>query len=255
MLFARFTSLGFGMTVRAHGLSYKGRVRRRNEDAIRVNESRGIYIISDGMGGQKAGHVASNVAVDEAIHALQALPEDHAFDLSDLEIALRNANDAVLDLSTNFDELEGMGCTMVILSVRESEAKYCHCGDSRAYLLRNGQLNQITVDHTLAERKMRLGVLSEQEAKHSPDQHVLVQALGVESDEIKPDVGVVMLEPGDMLLLCSDGLSGFVDESEIVSVLAAYRSDLGTAVRVLIQSAERARSTDNITVLLVEYAE
>ena len=243
------------MSVRAYAVSFKGHVRQRNEDAIRIDEDRGIYVLSDGMGGKKAGHVASNLATDEAIQTLQSIPIEQEIGVSDLEDALRKANHAVLDMSTNIDELSGMGCTMVVLAVHENEAKYVHCGDSRAYLYRAGALTQITKDHTLAQHKLDRGEMDEDEAQSSPDQHILMQALGLAEDEIDPDFGTLVLKNEDMVLLCSDGLSGYVNEEEIGSVLEAYRSNLKTAVRVLIESAERARSTDNISALLVEYTQ
>lgn len=243
------------MSIHAYGVSFKGNVRQRNEDAFRIDEDRGIYIISDGMGGKKAGHVASNLATDEAIQSLQSIPVGQGIGISDLEEALRKANHAVLDMSTNIDELSGMGCTMIVLALHGNEVKYCHCGDSRAYLYRQGALKQITKDHTLAQHRLDKGEIDEAEAEHSPDQHVLMQALGLAQAEIDPDFGTFLLENADMVLLCSDGLSGYVDEEEIVSVLDSYRFNLNRAARVLIESAERARSTDNITVLLVEYTQ
>ena len=214
-----------------------GRRRRRNEDAYVCEPP--LFAIADGMGGAQAGEVASGLAA--------AVLEETPPDLADgdgeerIEALIREANRRVFQRSNEDAATSGMGTTMTVALVDPSTATiaFGHVGDSRAYRVRGGDLEQLTDDHSLVGELMRSGKLSPEEAESHPQRSVITRALGTEPD-IDVDTFTVEAEPDDLFLLCSDGLTDMVSDREILSVLEAS-DDLERAARALIQAANAGR--------------
>lgn len=225
-----------------------GKVRSVNQDL--VLESPTLFAVADGMGGHVGGEVASKVALD----ALGA-SFSHQPSITGLEQAVRDANSVVWGQGQANSELHGMGTTMTAAAlVTGSDGRdviaLANVGDSRAYVFSNSTLTQVTVDHSLAEEKVRLGELSEAEAAVHPHRHILTRALGVAS-EVDVDLWQLHLHSGDRLLMCSDGLTNEVDATRIAEVLAAT-SDPTEAAGELVAAANENGGNDNITVLIVD---
>lgn len=222
-----------------------GRRRRRNEDAFLCEPP--LFAVADGMGGAQAGEVASRLAAE-------SLREQELGDLSALEQAvelIREANRRVYTYSSENASARGMGTTMTVALVEGSIVTIGHVGDSRAYLLRDDQLTQLTQDHSLVAELVRSGRLSPKEAESHPRRSVITRALGTDSD-VEVDVFSLRGQDGDLFLLCSDGLTSMVSDEEIASLLVVARGDLGDAGKKLIAAANLAGGEDNITVVLFE---
>jgi protein phosphatase len=226
--------------------THKGMVRDQNEDSIFPTASgesndEVLVVVADGMGGHVAGEVASRIAVNAAAS-------------NDLGVADRVAagNRAIREEVARDPALEGMGTTMTLLQIDGQSATIGHVGDSRAYLLRDGQLRQVTEDHTVAAEYVAQGQLSAKEAASHPQRHMLVRTLGltrfVNVDEVEIDI-----EPGDRILLCSDGLTEMVDDDRISKTLSAGTPD--EVVWELVEMANNAGGVDNTTVAVVEALE
>ena len=191
-----------------------GRVREKNEDSYLVEEP--LFAVADGMGGHKGGDVASQLA-------LETIEGEPAADLAQ---RLRDANAAVFERSQSDRSVTGMGTTVTAVVVKGTSALFAHVGDSRAYLLRAGDLRQLTDDHTLVARMVKTGEITEAEAEVHPHRSVLTRALGTEPDVIVDEFDVALTD-GDRLLLCSDGLTGMVTEEQIVAILSAAPEPAG----------------------------
>ena len=218
-----------------------GRVRERNEDSILVQPP--LYVVADGMGGHRGGQVASQAAVE----TMEELAGDRKGSLAD---HVRRANRAVWDRSVEDQQLSGMGTTLTAARVDGASATIAHVGDSRAYLLREGLLRQLTTDHTLVERMIRSGEITEAEADVHPHKNVLTRALGTD-EQVEVDEDAVELIDGDRLLLCSDGLTGMVTEDQIQAILETTESPQQAADR-LVKAANRAGGIDNISVVVID---
>ena len=221
-------------------LSDTGRVRHHNED--RALASDGILVVADGMGGAKAGEVAAQMAVD-AVGALSA-----PFSTDDVREAVGEANRAIRRMASDEPDKSGMGTTLTAAMMREDHLDVVHVGDSRAYLWRDGALTQITEDHSVVAELVRRGSITAEEAESHPHRNVITRALGADA-EVEADTVSAQVRDGDVVLLCSDGLSSYVPESAIAGVLAEATS-LGAAARELVNTANRAGGTDNVTVVL-----
>ncbi|WP_447977140.1 Stp1/IreP family PP2C-type Ser/Thr phosphatase [Candidatus Nitrospira bockiana] len=241
------------------GLSDPGRVRPSNQDAFAVCNDLSVWAIADGMGGRPGGREASLIAVNTAVQELRksaVLSGDSAYvdSVRTLlgEVATRS-NQAVRDEAVRCPALMGMGTTLVILVVLPSPsptALVAHVGDSRAYLFRDATLRRITRDHSFVEEAIHSGVLSEEEAEDHPLRHVLTRAVGTEP-EVEPDISILPLEDGDILLLCTDGLTKMVTEDVIAAVLKRPTLSARARCRALIDEANRRGGEDNTTVILV----
>ena len=236
----------------AAAASDRGRKRPSNEDAFAYSVEHGVYLVCDGMGGAAAGEIASSLAVDETLNHLSrrigsGVETGNLVELAEEAIAI--ANDAIFRRAERDDRLNGMGTTLVGLIVDERRVLVFNVGDSRCYLLRNSQIQQLTVDHSLVEEQVRLGRMTHSEALRSPLKNVITRALGTQS-RVTPDVFEREAEPGDLFLLCSDGLTRELSDTQIESVLC---SDLTLAVQCskLVEAAMNAGGNDNITCLLV----
>jgi len=226
--------------------THKGMVRDQNEDSLFPTSSgestdEVLAIVADGMGGHVAGEVASRIAINAAAS-------------SDLGPTDRVAagNRAIREEVARDPGLEGMGTTMTLLRVEDNTATIAHIGDSRAYLLRDGELRQVTEDHTVAAEYVAQGQLSREEAASHPQRHMLLRTLGltrfVDVDEVEVD-----LAPGDRVLLCSDGLTEMVRDETIGKILADGSPD--EVVWNLVETANDAGGVDNITVVVVDAVE
>lgn len=222
-----------------------GRVRQGNEDALLVHEP--LYGVADGMGGHLAGDVASATAVD--VIERRAGNGD-GLDGTSLERFIKEANRTIWQKANADSRLHGMGTTCTLLMIDGATGYLAHVGDSRAYLLRDGRLGQLTEDHTLVARMVEEGRLSPEEAHHHPQRSIITRALGVE-DHVDVDLSTIELRAGDRMLLCSDGLSSMLDEDAIHDVLVAEQNAQGAAER-LVDAANDAGGEDNITVVVVD---
>lgn len=250
------------MQITGFGLTDVGRVRSSNEDSLGVFPGLGLYIVADGMGGHAAGEVASRLAV-ETVHQYLAggdseevtlpfeLPPDLSFTARRIVVAIKFANLRIHEAACADPAKSGMGTTLVMaFGDRDAaDAVYIgHVGDSRAYLVHDGQARQLTQDHSLINDYISQGLLSEEEANQHPLKHVITRALG-SVRQIDVDLQRLTLKPGDTVLLCSDGLSNLVGESEIAE---SIRTDsLETACRRLVDLALKKGGDDNVTVVLL----
>ena len=222
-----------------------GRVREANEDSYLVHEP--LFVVADGMGGHTAGDVASSTAVEIISEGSdQASPENP----DTLATLIRNANAAIYEKSSQDPSLRGMGTTCTLVLLDGAQAHIAHVGDSRAYLLRDGRLRQVTEDHTLVARMVKEGRLQPEEAEHHPQRSIITRALGVDAD-VEVDLDRLELREGDRLVMCSDGLSSMVDD-EIIQRTALEAPDPQSAADALVQQALEAGGEDNVTVVVID---
>jgi protein phosphatase len=237
------------MQFSASARSDLGRRRPANEDAYAVAPELGLYLVADGMGGHRAGQVASGLAARAALATLRSLGEGRSGVVERLRACVTAANAEILASSRAKPELAGMGTTVVALLADGPRVALAHVGDSRAYRVRGAAIRRLTEDHTLVGELVRRGEISERAAASHPQRHVLLQALGVRRD-VDPDMLELVPEPGDRYLLCSDGLTGHLADAEIAE-LVSDESDLDAACERLIDLANRRGGDDNITVVLL----
>lgn len=224
--------------------SHKGRVRTNNEDSV-FPESSGsddeaLLVLADGMGGHVAGEVASRIAIETTVEAGGSVKDRVAA-----------ANRAILEQVDRDPALAGMGTTITLLELKaDRKGTFAHVGDSRAYLLRTGTLQQVTTDHTIVTEYLRAGKITADQAADHPQRHMLTRALGLISD-VEIDVFDRTFEPGDRVLLCSDGVSDMIDDGEIAEALAS-KETAEEAVWELVERANRAGGQDNVTAIVVD---
>ncbi len=229
-----------------------GSKRPSNEDAFGFSAEDGVYLVCDGMGGAAAGEIASSLAVREMLSRLndRTQVESGEMLLENLVAeAIRAANEVVHSRAEQNFELNGMGTTLVGLATAGRRVLIYNVGDSRCYHLRGGRLEQISQDHSLVEEQVRLGRMSHEEAQQSSLRNVITRALGTQPT-VEPDIFEVQTEPGDIFLLCSDGLTGEVPDALIESMLAVDLP-LDEHCARLVAAANQAGGHDNITCLLV----
>jgi protein phosphatase len=224
-----------------------GRKRLRNEDAFVLAPP--LFAVADGMGGAQAGEVASKLAA-------AALEETDPGALNGAEriVSLINeANRRVHERSNTDPATSGMGTTMTVALVEGSHVAFGHVGDSRAYLFRDGKIEQLTEDHSLVNELLKSGKLSPKEADRHPQRSVITRAVGTDPD-VDVDTFTIEAKEGDVYLLCSDGLTDMVDDESIYATLEKSREDLEQAARTLVEAANRGGGEDNITVVAFEMA-
>ena len=229
------------------GATDTGRTRRRNEDSYVVAPP--LFCVADGMGGAQAGEVASRLAaaaVEEVVDQSGRSGPERVTSL------IQEANRRVYERSSVDPTVSGMGTTITVALV-EDGVTIGHVGDSRAYLVRGGVLTQLTEDHSLVNELVKSGKLSREEAEQHPQRSVITRALGTDPD-VDVDAFTVDAQPGDLFLLCSDGLTSMVDNEEILALLERNRDDLKGATRSLLTAANRGGGEDNITVVTFEIA-
>jgi protein phosphatase len=225
-----------------------GRKRRRNEDAYVLAPP--LFGIADGMGGAQAGEIASRIAAA----VLQDSPEGADGAGAERVVGLiQEANRRVYERSSADQAVSGMGTTMTIALVEDPIVHIGHVGDSRAYLLRGDSLDQLTEDHSLVAELVRSGKLSPEEADTHPQRSVITRALGTDPD-VDVDTFAIEARPGDIFMLCSDGLTSMVDDETILTTVQKNRRDLERAAKALVDAANRGGGEDNITIVLFEIA-
>jgi serine/threonine protein phosphatase PrpC len=249
------------------GVSDVGRVRTNNEDAFRILEPQSLFILSDGMGGEAHGEVASAMAVETIAKYCgnaEGSKEDSGATLHGgleswspqtrrLQDAVFQANLAIYKSAQEHPEQRGMGATLTVGWVKGSKLSLAHVGDSRAYLLRAGGLQQLTSDHSLVAEQVRRGIITPQQAEESDMQSVLLRALGAHPD-VEVDMEEVDLMARDLLLFCSDGLTRMVTEPEIAGVLQS-ETNPASAAQKLVELANERGGLDNVTVVVARVQE
>ncbi len=241
------------------GKTDTGRVRTSNEDAFHVDDELGLYIVSDGMGGARAGEVASRMAIDTISTRIAAARPDveklrkntgHAAYVAELlKNAILDANGAILGAARNDESLLGMGCTVTAMIVSNGCAVIAHVGDSRAYVREGGELRQVTQDHSVAAEMLRSGAMTPEVAKDHAFAHVLTRAVGTQ-DTVDVDAFTITLEGVDGVLLCSDGLTDHSPDSEWIQREMAPLT-LDAIPDALIAHANDKGGDDNVTVVVV----
>jgi len=243
--------------IEAIGLSDPGRQRPRNEDAFAIHLDLGLFVVADGMGGHSGGEIASRVAVEAvAAHlhealAFQPAPPSQGSRASTLLVAaVERANQAVRIAAHRTGEGD-MGTTVACVLARGDRAAVAHVGDSRVYRYREHRLETLTEDHSLVAEYVRAGYLTPHLASIFPDRHLVTRSLGAD-DAVQVDIRLLEPVAGDLLLLCSDGLSGVLEEEEIGGVLGGVR-DLEEGARLLVARANAKGGPDNVTVVLARW--
>jgi serine/threonine protein phosphatase PrpC len=254
-----------GLTVEVAGRSDVGSVRKNNEDNLGWDQRAGIYVVCDGMGGALAGEVASKMGVDTMLEYFRRGRETGVYpDFGDLDprlslrsrhlsSAIQMTNAAVHEAGTAKQSQHGMGSTIVAVLVDGNYLTIGHVGDSRIYLLRNGNLQQLTQDHSLVMEQVRRGLITMEQAEHSDMQNIIIRALGSENS-VEPDLDDLIVLKGDILLLASDGLTKLVKE-DIMKMILENSPSLDEACEDLIKAAKEKGGDDNITCLLLRVVE
>ena len=241
----------------------KGRVRARNEDAVTVVKTGSdsqvlIMAVADGIGGHRGGEMASRIAVERAgcylEESLRNLNAEHdpLAVLQSLAGAIAAANAGIISFSSSSQMYRGMGTTLTVAIVSDGRAYLGHVGDSRAYLIRKTEIFQLTEDHNVVGELLKEGRISEMEAAFHPHRHLLTRALGV-GETAEADVCKVDLIPDDILLMCTDGLTGLVEPEEILNEVTVYRGQLDRLPLRLVEMANERGGFDNVTVALCRY--
>lgn len=225
-----------------------GRVREVNEDSYLADGP--LFGVADGMGGHIAGDVASQTAVKVITNNSASRPPHTP---EDLEAYVHSANESIWEKAKNDPRLKGMGTTCTIVYIEGPTAYFAHVGDSRAYLLRQGELSQITEDHTLVQRMVNEGRLRPEEAAHHPQKNMITRALGIDS-QVQVDLLTLELQPGDRILINSDGLSSMIEDDQISEILRTAE-DADEAAERLVAAANEAGGEDNITTVVLDVAE
>jgi serine/threonine protein phosphatase PrpC len=253
------------LVFQAAGKTDIGLVRTNNEDNFGFDLRRGIFVVCDGMGGAAAGEVASKIAVDTVLAYFRSDPghpespvlgrkfEGVSDQAAGLANAIQLANQAIQEAAAHNPNRSGMGSTIVAVCLDGNLFSIANVGDSRIYLVRGEAIQQLTSDHSLVMEQVRRGLLTVEEAEKSEMQNVIVRALGSE-DSVEPDLEDHEFAPGDVLLLCSDGMSRYVKEDKMLEVVSNAGS-LSEACDGLIDAAKNGGSDDNITCLLLRAAE
>ena len=254
------------MKIVYEALSDIGRKRKGNEDSYSLNPEQELFVVADGMGGHAAGEVASRMAVDainefvtisggsDEITWPFGLDDSISYDGNRLKTAIRHANRRLLEATRERSDYEGMATTVAAVLVDGQTANIAHVGDSRIYLWRDGAMTLLTTDHSWVNEQIQSGVISPEQARSHPLRNVVTRALGGRAD-LAVDVQSRPVGPGDVLLLCSDGLTTMVGDEDIARLLGESGGDLGLAARALVDAANEHGGEDNITVVLVRFEE
>jgi protein phosphatase len=241
-----------------------GRKRKGNEDNLVANPEQRLFVVADGMGGHAAGEVASKVAVEAIDEFIQltggdqeitwpfGLDETISYDGNRLKTAIRFANRRVLEATKEKAEYEGMATTVAAVLVDGSTANLAHVGDSRIYLYRDGELTQLTNDHSWVNEQLQSGIISLEQARTHPLRNVVTRALGGRAD-LQVDMGTQAIKSGDLLLVCSDGLTTMVPDEHIARLLHDAQGDTEKAAEALVTEANARGGEDNISVVVLQF--
>ena len=241
-----------------------GRKRSANEDSFYADSDLRLFVVADGMGGHAAGEVASRVAVDTIQDFIRFTNTDkditwpYEFDESlsmagnRLKTAIQMAHAKVLETTGSKKELQGMATTVVSILVDGGKAQVAHVGDSRAYLIRNGSLIQLTSDHSWVNEQLRSGAITSQQARNHPYRNIVTRALGG-PNPVDVDVVEEEMQDGDIVLLCSDGLNTMLTDEDILEIVDLNKEDIEKACQELINGANQNGGEDNVTAILVKF--
>ena len=246
-----------------------GMKRDNNEDNLLVFPEQNVFAVFDGMGGHAAGEVASAIAASEVKEFFDFTGKDEdatwpfkgererSYDENRAVTAIKLANARIIEQSEQDGKRKNMGTTAVMVHFVERtgagpRALVAHVGDSRVYLFRNRQLQRITIDHSLVEEYLRMGKITEEEAKNFPQKNIILRALG-QQQQIEVEIHVWEPQAGDIFLLCSDGLSGMITDEAMQGIMQKQGADLDAAAKKLIDTANANGGADNVTVILAQY--
>lgn len=254
------------MKLIASGQTNVGRKRAHNEDNLLLVEAENLFVVADGMGGHASGEVASQIAVESVGDFFRRTSENDEvtwpykeekglrYEENRLVTGIKLANQRVFETAGSDKALKGMGTTIVSALFTDGTAYMGHVGDSRAYRIRDGAIEQITEDHSLLNDYIKANKLTPEEIEAFPHKNVIVRALGMR-DTVRVDISRLNPQTGDVFLLCSDGLSGMVTDPDMLSIVEAANGDLDAAATALIASANENGGVDNVTVILVKITE
>ncbi len=239
------------------GASHVGKVRLKNEDSIFVsNEAVGrldnLYIVADGMGGHKAGQVASATAIESFVSSVKKAEDDEALDI--MIGGVSDANNAVFSLSREYEEYSNMGTTMVACTVKDKVLYAAHVGDSRLYRISEGNITQVTNDHSYVAEMVRAGKMTEEEALVHPQRSCITRAVGTDRS-VRVDGLIVNVKAKDIYIICSDGLSNMVGKDEMLEICLDSGKTVEDKVNTLIDRANEKGGPDNISAVLIDMEE
>jgi len=252
------------MQIRAIGTTDQGKIRDHNEDNFIINEKESLFLVADGMGGLSKGDVASRIAVETIKHfIIQSRVEDitwpikpqkkYSLEENRLLAAISLANWKIYSESQNDVENRGMGTTLTGFLIDNEQLAIANVGDSRSYLMRDENIEQLTNDHSLVMEEVRRGNMTIEEARNHPQKHVINRALGI-SESLLVDIFPFEFQPDDIFLLCSDGLSDMVSDEEMLSLIQSNKeASLEELGRILIHAALENGGKDNVTAVLVNF--
>ena len=239
-----------------------GMVRSHNEDSIASVPDQGLVVLADGMGGYNAGEVASGMATTVLTTELRQLLDEHAphevdpqsghkAALKMLQQQIAKANTSIYQASQSQPQYAGMGTTLVVALFYDNKVMVAHIGDSRLYRLRGSEFSQVSKDHSLLQEQIDAGMLTKEQAKHSSNKNLVTKALGIDP-AVEPEIHEYDTQPGDIYLLCSDGLSDMVSDEDIGMTLQALGANPNLAAQQLVQMANDNGGRDNVSVILVK---
>ncbi|MGC4028156.1 MAG: Stp1/IreP family PP2C-type Ser/Thr phosphatase [Steroidobacteraceae bacterium] len=244
------------------GQTDTGRVREHNEDTIACDSELGLLVLADGMGGYNAGEVASGIAVKTIVNLVRESLEQQDLSLDDrssglsrtgiiLRDAIHRANKIIFQTARSQPNCEGMGTTVVAALFYDNRISIAHVGDSRLYRLRGGQIEQLTLDHSLLQELVDRGFYSPEEAQRASNKNYVTRALGVDTN-VEVELQEQPVHKGDLFLLCSDGLSDMVEDDDMGITVSTFGSNLNTVAQHLVQLANENGGKDNISVVLAQ---
>ena len=252
------------MKIEYFGLTDVGRKREKNEDSLFVDGELGLFMVADGMGGHLGGEFASRIAVKTVSETIQQILKDPeatlslnlGFDRSDygemLKYAIRVASHRIFEEASKNPNLRGMGTTSVAVLIQNGKGYIAHVGDSRAYLVREKSIQQLTHDHSLVAEQLRAGFITEDEVKNHKFRNIITRSVGFQSD-VEVDLLVRDIDAGDHFVLCSDGLTNMVENEDICEL--TYKQDPKNTCQQLIELANKNGGDDNISVVVVKISE
>lgn len=239
--------------MKAFSITDIGEKRKVNQDyvfceSMPIGVLPNLFIVADGMGGHNAGDYASRFGVEDFVARVKSYKDGTPIEV--FERAIRETNEALLKKANEQEELEGMGTTFVVASCVEDTLYIANIGDSRLYIV-NDKIKQITKDHSLVEEMVRSGKIDRSEARLHPNKNIITRALGV-NGTVEPDYFEETIGPGDIVLICSDGLTNMLEDSEILNIIHGESENIETTVKKLVEEANRHGGRDNIAVVLVK---
>lgn len=236
----------------AFAITDVGRLRNSNQDSLFCEENPvgqfpNLFLVADGMGGHQAGDMASRLCIEQVVHSMMSASARTP--VSALEGAVASANEKIYAQSKQDTSLSGMGTTLVGVTIEEGVAYIVNVGDSRLYVLKDS-LQQITVDHSLVEEMVQSGEIQKEEMRTHPNKNIITRALGT-GEIVQPDCFEIEVTSGDVILLCSDGLSNMLEDTKIEQIIREHTDDMKLAGECLVEQANEAGGKDNISVILV----